>query len=231
MTQQLTEYEHQLLHEVAREYRQRGYEVLVEPTSDQLPGFLANFRIDILARNREENAIVEVRTHNSLTSTPELDAIARALQDEPAWRFDLVVRNPREPLSLKFKDAVSLGQSDIVSRLHEARELSDEEHGEAALLLAWSATEALLRYIAENESIVVTAHNPNHVIKSLFIYGVLDREQYQILQEGVDARNRVIHGYKERKSLGNTVGQLLSVASRLQRQYQSSKSQIDRLTD
>src|SRR4051794_33909561 len=98
MTLQGTTQENQRLHvrEVAREYRKRGYEVLVGPSLDQLPTFLAPFRIDLLARNGEENVVIEVRTRASLTDTPELDAIAQILQDRPSWRFELVVRNPRD---------------------------------------------------------------------------------------------------------------------------------------
>jgi hypothetical protein len=222
MTLQRTANEHQRLREVAREYRNRGYEVLVEPRPDQLPTFLASFRVDILARSAEENVIVEVRTQESLANAPELDLIAQALHNKPSWRFELVVTNPRDRSFMHFKDATSLNYLDIVSRLREARHLSDQEHGEAALLLAWSATEALLRYIADSEAIPVTQHNSSQIIKSLFTYGVLDKEQYQTLQEGLDARNMVVHGYRERSSLADTVVQLLYVADQLQRRPQAS---------
>jgi hypothetical protein len=129
----------------------------------------------MLAHNNEENVVVEVRTQASLTNAPELDAIAQVLQDKHAWRFELVVSNPRDRSAIPFKDAKSLDHHDITSRLDEARELSDQEHGEAALLLAWSATEALLRHIADVEAISVVGHNPGQVAKSLYTYGVLDK--------------------------------------------------------
>jgi uncharacterized protein YutE (UPF0331/DUF86 family) len=219
MTLQTIERKHQRLREVAREYRQRGYEVLIEPRSDQLPEFLAPFRVDMLARSTDENVIVEVRTQESLTDAPELDAIAQALHNQPSWRFELVVTNPRDRASLLFKNATSLNQLDITYRLREARQLSDQEHGEAALLLAWSATEALLRYIAATEAIPVAQHNPSQITKSLFTYGVLDKEQYQTLQDGLHARDMVVHGYKERQSLARTVEQLLLIADQLQSRY------------
>lgn len=222
MAVQLTGREHQRLREVAREYRQRGYEVLIEPRPDQLPSFLAPFRVDMLARSAEENVIVEVRTQDSLADAPELDAIAHALHNKPSWRFELVVTNPKDRSSQQFKDALSLNQRDITYRLQEARQLSDQEHGEAALLLAWSATEALLRSIADAEAIPVTQNYPSQVTKSLFMYGVLDKEQYETLQEGLQARNMIVHGYKEQKSLASTVGRLLHVVNQLQKQYPSS---------
>jgi len=225
MTLQSAVHEFQRRHEreIAREYAKQGYEVIVNPTPDQLPNFLAAFPIDILARNDAESVVIEVRTQGSLTSSPELDAIAKALEDRPGWRFELVVRNPRDRDSLYFRDAMSLDVPDIVSRLNEARELSEQEHGEAALLLAWSATEALLRYLADAETIPVVGHEPGQVIKSLYTYGVINQEQYQVLQEGLDARNMIVHGYKERHSLVDTVKRLLHIADQLQGQNNYSR--------
>jgi hypothetical protein len=105
MTLNTSTREQQRLREIAREYRQRGYDVIIEPRADQLPGFLAPFRIDMLARSAEETVIVEVRTQESLSDTPELDAVAQALQDHASWRFELVVTNPKDRSSLQFKDA------------------------------------------------------------------------------------------------------------------------------
>jgi uncharacterized protein YutE (UPF0331/DUF86 family) len=176
----------------------------------------------MLARSAEENVIVEVRTQESLTDAPELDAVAQALHDKPSWRFELVVTNPKDRSALQLKDAASLDQIDITYRLREARQLSDQEHGEAALLLAWSATEALLRSIADEEAIPVTPNNPSQLTKSLFTYGVLDKEQYQTLQQGLQARNIVVHGYKEQRSLASTLEKVLSVTDQLIRQHLSS---------
>jgi hypothetical protein len=81
---QLATREHQCLRELAREYRQRGYEVLIEPLPAQLPEFLVSFQVDILARSAEESVVVEVRTQESLTNAPELDAIAQALHNKPS---------------------------------------------------------------------------------------------------------------------------------------------------
>jgi uncharacterized protein YutE (UPF0331/DUF86 family) len=222
MTLQSTERTHQRLREVAREYRQRGYDVLIEPRPDQLPAFLASFRVDMLAQSADENVIVEVRTQETLSDAPELDALAQALHHQPSWRFELVVTNSRDQSLLQFKDAPSLNQSDIRYRLQESRQLSDQEHGEAALLLAWSATEALLRSIADTEAVPITQHDSKHIAKSLFTYGVLDQEQYQTLREAVQARNFIIHGYKEQRSLAITVERLLHVVDQLQSRYQSS---------
>lgn len=219
MTVQTTQREYQRLRQVAREYRQRGYDVLMDPQANELPDFLATFRVDMLARSADENVIVEVRTQASLADAPELDAIAQALEHKPSWRFELVVTNPRDQTLLQFKDARSLSRQDISYRLQEAQQLSDKEHGEAALLLAWSAVEALLRYIAYKEGLPGIQPAPEQIAKSLFMYGVLDKEQYQTVKDVIYARNLIGHGYEPKRSLPNLVNQVLQVAEQLQNQY------------
>ncbi len=219
MTVQPISRESQRLREIAREYRQRGYDVQIEPQPDQLPAFLAPFRVDLVAKNAEEHVVVEVRTQESLTDAPELDAIARVLDHQPTWRFELVVTNPRDRTALTFKNAIPLNDRDIVYRLREARQLSEQEHGEAAFLLAWSATEALLRSIADVEAVPITGHSVQQVMKSLYTYGVLDKTQYQTLQDGLQTRTMVVHGYKEPRALVSLVEQVLVITDQLQQRY------------
>ena len=51
------------VHEVAREYQTKGYEVIVEPKSTQLPQALARFRPDVVARKADEVVVVEAQDH------------------------------------------------------------------------------------------------------------------------------------------------------------------------
>ncbi|KPV51119.1 hypothetical protein SE17_23030 [Kouleothrix aurantiaca] len=86
-------------------------------------------------------------------------------------------------------------------------------------MLAWSAIEALLRAIANEESVPVTRNNPGQLTKSLFTYGVLDKEQYQILEKAFQARNSIVHGYKDHQSLASTLQKMLLVADQLLQQH------------
>ncbi len=219
MTLLVTSRVYQRLLEVAREYRQNGYDVIVEPKAEQLPAFLAPFKVDMLARNNDENVVIEVRTHESLTQAPELDALARAIQGKQSWRLELVVTNPKDRTAFQFRNAISLDQQDIAYRLQEARQLSDQEYGEAAFLLAWSATEALLRQVVESETIPATQNQPAQLVKALYMHGVIDNDQYRVLQEGQRVRTVIAHGYKEKQLLAETFNQLLTVTEQLAKQY------------
>lgn len=213
---------HQRILEVAREYRQNGYDVIIEPKEEQLPAFLTQFNLTMLARNNDENVIIEIRTQESLTQSPELDALATALNNHDSWRLELVVTNPKDRTAAQFRNLDTLTQQDISYRLVEARELSDREHGEAAFLLAWSATEAMLRAIVEQEAIPVTPNQPIQLVKALFVYGLLDNRQYMVLNEAQQLRNVIAHGYQENQVLRDLLHTLLSIIEELAHQYMPS---------
>lgn len=215
MNKTLAVREHQRLLEIAREYRRQGYDVTLDPTSDQLPDFLASFRLDMVAHHPQENVVVEVRSQESLTKAPELDAIAKAVQDKDDWRFELVVTNPKEQSWLGIQDAKLLGQADINYRLQEVHNLVTQEYGEAAFLLAWSVLEAVLRRTAQAQNIDLGQGTPPYLLKSLFTYGLLNQEQYQTLQNGLQTRNLLLHGYKPKQSFAILLHELLIITEQL----------------
>ncbi len=214
MNATLEERKRQRIAKVAQEYRKQGYEVIVAPQSEQLPRFLAMFPIDIIARNNKENVVIEVRTRPSLSKAPALDEIAQALEGRTNWRFELVVTNPKDYDPLLANSAL-LEQSDVAYRLNEARQLATQEYGEAAILMTWSALEAILRHTAQAEELPSIQKDPSYLLKSLYTYGLLSKDQFQILQDGLHARNVIAHGYKSREQLAGLLDNLFRVADQL----------------
>lgn len=211
----VTTREHQRLLEVAREYRRQGYEVTLSPTQAQLPDFLADFQLDMIASHPQEKVIVEVRSQESLRQAPELEAIAKAVQGKADWRFELVVTNPKEQNRLQTKDAKLLEPDDITYRLQEIRTLVANEYGEAAFLLTWSVVEAALRHTAQVYNIDLIQDTSPYLLKSLFTYGLLTQGQYQTLQKGLQTRNLLAHGYKTRQSFVQLLNDLLLITEQL----------------
>ena len=66
MIEQISERERQRTLKLAEEYRGEGYEVVVSPTSEQLPDFLSGYHPDLLVKKGNEALIVEVKTRTSL---------------------------------------------------------------------------------------------------------------------------------------------------------------------
>jgi len=232
----------QKLLEVAQQYEEEGYIVTLSSQADQLPGFLHPFPLNMIAsrdrtnthengstpiHEQAEHAVVEIRTRATLSDTSSLDLMAEAVEQAPNWRLDLVVTNPDEHLSWQHANQRFLHQDAIHYRLQEARQLSSQEHGEAALLLTWSTLESLLRRNAQTKQVPLEpAHrdNPLHLIKSLLVYGLLDQAQYQVLKSGVQAQQTIAHGYQGTESVVNVLDDLFTVADQLTGRYESIKA-------
>jgi hypothetical protein len=179
------------LHEVAREYQNRGYEVIVEPEPGQLPEALARFRPDFVARKADETVVVEVKSRGSLAD-PELQELAKAVRAQPGWRFELVVLKP-EPGPPGTK---SWNAEDVANGLRQVRAILASGHREAALLLAWSAAEATLRLLAEKEELVREPDDALYLLKLLTTRAVITRAEHDLFWEVLDLRNAVAHGQK-----------------------------------
>ena len=215
MKNQMTEPEHKRLLDLAREYRKSGYEVVLKPNEQQLPDFIAPFRPDMIAWNKTETVVFEVKSHKTLSSSPELRDIAKAVHGREGWRFELVVTNSRDKDIVTTVTEDVLDYNEIANRLQEAQILSQQEFGEAAFVIAWSATEAVMRKIAARERITKEKSSFEYLSKNLYTQGLLEKEQYETLLEAARIRNSIIHGYKEPQSLGNTFNKVVSITNKL----------------
>ena len=93
-------------------------------------------------------------------------------------------------------DVQPLEREEVGERLSQVAALLDQRQNVAAMLLAWSAAEAALRLIAKENHVRLREPSPAYIVKELFAIGLLDRDQYDMLQEGVRDRNTLVHGYK-----------------------------------
>jgi REase_AHJR-like len=90
--------EQQRLLRLAKEYRSKGYTVVINPSSTDLPSALASCSLGLIAKNEAKTIAVEVRTRDSLTlnGSRDLRQIADKVHEIPNWEFELVVTNPRK---------------------------------------------------------------------------------------------------------------------------------------
>ncbi len=93
--------EHRRLLKLAREYRQQGYSVTINPTPDKLPSILADCSLDLIAVNDKKVVAAKVRTRQNLNcnGSEDLRRISKSVQQLPGWEFELVVTNSRKKAS------------------------------------------------------------------------------------------------------------------------------------
>ena len=94
-----TPLEHRRVLQLAREYRQQGFDVTIYPASEDLPIELAQCPLDLVAKGEDKVIAIEVRTRENLTlnGSEDLRRMAGKIESLPKWDFQLVVTNPRRP--------------------------------------------------------------------------------------------------------------------------------------
>lgn len=202
--------------EIAQEYKDKGYEVLVEPDAPQLPGPLAGFRPDLMVRRGDEVVVIEVKSRASL-GDPRLQALAEAVRRQPGWRFELVLLRP-EPGP---PGTTEWTAEDVADSLRQVESLLRSGHQAAAILLVWSAAEATLRLLAHGERLALDREDAPYLLKMLASRAVITREQHDRLWDILQSRNAVAHGHKppefdptKIEKVSKTVSRLLDQASR-----------------
>jgi len=182
----------QTINEVAERYRRRGYTVHVEPR--EVPSFLRGYRPDLIAKGPDESVVIEVKAAGTVEPERWRD-LAQAIQQEPGWRFEIVVPDPAQQTQEKNRTS-SLSDAEVRERLAAADHLAVAGTLDAALLVAWSALEAALRLMGEKYAVELPDDRPGTLITRLYMDGLLDRADYDLLTEALNQRNAVAHGYR-----------------------------------
>jgi hypothetical protein len=209
-----TSREKQRARAIAEEYRSKGYEVIEQPSPEQLPEFLAGYRPDVLVQRGDEAIIVEVKSRSSLTKDSRITEMARLVQTEPHWNFELVLVGEEEQLNIP-EGAHPFERDDIQQGLEAAERLLAAEFLAAALLQAWSTLEATLRLLSEEEGFVIEGFTPLSILTQATSNGVISRDDYSFLAKVMKYRNALAHGFKPIDFGPTLVGELISTTKHL----------------
>jgi uncharacterized protein YutE (UPF0331/DUF86 family) len=218
MLTQTVELERERLWQLANEYRDQGYNVLIEPQPDDLPEFLRDYRPNMIGYQGNEAVVVEVKSRRSLNAYPAqyLQNLSQLVQQHPGWRFELVIVNPTDAFDVDdaLIDARPLQPLEIKTQLPLAQQLADH-HPESAMLYAWSLAEAACRLIAEQEGLSLPSYDPWGLIKKLVMEGAIARAEYQLLRDMLSLRNAIAHGFKVSQLTPELIAQLIAVVEQL----------------
>jgi hypothetical protein len=207
--------EHEALEKAADQYRKEGYAVTVRPGRADLPSFLTDVGVDLLARKGTESVAVQVKRRDELYDVKSLAGAAAPAP--PGWRYDLVVVpvNGADdvPPELPRPDA-----DHVKALLTESERLLDFGSPRAAFLIAWSAAEAVLREASRREGLGAETAAPRPMLDALYSNGVLSREEFDHLKACLDVRNRLVHGLPYQGPETDDTRFLIELANRTLRQ-------------
>lgn len=152
------------LEDLAMKYRGEGYDVKIHPDNDDLPSFLADTDVILLAHRDQE--------YFAIHPPAEVGA-------------DFRTSSAREP-----------EPEHLQQMLVQAERLNVEGYAEAALLMAWSATEAALRQTVRRFSPGIDRGSPRSMIDIAHAHAAITDDEKQALQSCWSLRITVAHGFR-----------------------------------
>ncbi|WP_419837290.1 hypothetical protein [Candidatus Poriferisodalis sp.] len=178
------------LEKTAKEYRERGFDVSLGTRLKFLPGF----RPDIVATKGDDNRVIEVKRRMTLQKDAAIAELARVVESEPGWQLDLVLIPEAHQLAAP-DDSQPLGISEALHRLSHAQHLREAGNLESSLLIAWSACEAVIRTLLQEETGRRAEVPPSSLlIDSATMHGVISHDDGDYLKQLLPLRNAVAHG-------------------------------------
>jgi hypothetical protein len=181
---------------LAAKYRNKGYVVQIHPRTEELPPFLRDYDIDVVATSSAGNIVAQVRAASRFDADQALK-LAEAVERNPGWRFEMAFVSPPVAPDVPVQEQLADDQK-VTRMLENAETLSKEGHIEAAGLIAWSALETVLRRRAQSAAPEIERQSSARVLKKLYDLGGLNTQTYEKLNQLMQFRNAVAHGFQPR---------------------------------
>jgi hypothetical protein len=145
--------------------------------------------------------------------------LAEAVNNEPGWRIDLVVLGgppPQTPTGAREPEAEG-----ILKNLTTAEQLATTGETMASFVMSWAALEAAMRHAGRAAGIEMNGGATAFVLRALYSGGLLDRAEFDRLDEAMKVRNAIVHGLTIPPLDDTAVREVGKVARRLVSQTRS----------
>ena len=228
---------------IADDYRKRGYEVLEEPTQEQLPGFLSGCSLDVLAHKMGESAeslgesiAVVVKARKGSSKSNAIRELSASLQGKPGWKFQLASVDIEWQLELP-ETAAAFVRKEVWDCCAEAQRLLEAGFEEAALMRAWAAATASVRLLldedraldeeermrdyddgpaADGHGLSADRFKSRYMFPYAVYRGIISNEQNEFLLEVKRWRDAYANGYKlPGFNAAETVGEIITTVRRI----------------
>jgi hypothetical protein len=185
------------LQEIADAYLAKGYQVTLQPDSENLPKFLEGTRPDLIARSGDDSVLVEVKVGTETSASESYQELANRVKREKGWRFRLVIVDPKSTDTLPVDDPI-LKISEIEARLDQTRALIGQQANDAALLLGWTLLEGMLRLLAQRDELPLEQAPVELLSRELYSQGVISADDLESIKRMLKIRNGIAHGFSTR---------------------------------
>lgn len=180
---------------LAESYRQRGYSVSAPADMESVPFNLNGYIPDLLAEKDGQHLLILANNTQQPISIDRLRELMETVKQQPeqGWRLLLINYSPENVAGGLPQDPISW--SSIVQRIGQAKRLREAGEAEAAILLFWSAFEALLRRHAESLDLPLEQLSVRALLDYLYSDADLSYENFDQAKKLLSGRNQVAHGF------------------------------------
>jgi uncharacterized protein YutE (UPF0331/DUF86 family) len=192
-----------LLDAVVSRYEGEGYEVYLQPSSSLLPPFMKGYRPDAIAKKSGKNVAIEIKRAGSPRAP--IRRLQRMFLAHPDWEFTVLYFTPRSTAAVV---GVATNQA-IEQSIDQIKELKNTGHRSAALLIGWSALEAVARSLLPEQ--LDRPQPPDSLIEAIAGQGLLTPSEANVLRRLASTRNAAAHGQLDISPTPRQIDQLVGV--------------------
>ena len=186
--------------------RSEGYEVIPDPSPEDLPPFLGQWHPDAIAIGKRPSLLVEVFRKEGSRELKKVHELRSLLADHDDWELRVFYFSSLEP-TLR-----AVGGAITTEAIRAARNVSGMEP-RAAMLFAWSIMEAVARDKIETAG--TRPLNPNALVNLLAGEGYVDQNQANRMFELAKVRSQVAHGQIDFEANVGDVLWILTIAEQV----------------
>lgn len=206
----------QRLQQVAERYREQGYQVILNPTPDDLPSFAKDFKVEILASRPDGNVLASAKANTKeFESDKNLSRYAEIIQNHQGWRYDVFVLGPAASIP-PTRDIADASEVEIERTLAAADHLSQAGFVPQAVLTSWAAFESAMRHrLRSSGEKADWGASPRSMLNELVSSGILTQGEFRHLEELSRLRNIIVHGFSVPEISPDAASLLARTARRL----------------
>jgi len=182
--------------EIALEFENKGYIVFIEPSPQNIPFDLHNYRPDMVALKNNGGVIIEIQASLKRLPVRKFHEISQQIASHQGWKFALVTLD--DPVSEIMSIAeTELPDPDILKeRLKEIDVLVGMGMLSNALISIWIQIESWLRIKSRAANMPLDLLQPHRLINHLYSDCELSINQTDQLKKLIQLRNKVVHGFE-----------------------------------
>lgn len=175
-----------LLDAVLARYKAEGFDIFVYPSKAILPPFLKDCRPDAVAIGPHRKIAIEIARPN--LPSEKIGRLRELFSNHADWEFVVLYKSP----SSSTETIGKVSKATIETATRQVGQLRDGGQHSAALVMGWSALEAIARVLLADR--LARPQPPEHLVEILASEGYLTPDQADSLRPTAAARNAAAHG-------------------------------------